>query len=143
MAKEILEKWLNDIASDYKAAVPSASGRTKNNTTVEVDEAGGRIKVPEYNYWLIHGRKPNKDQSKDGVAHFMRWAGYYLFTPWVKQKGLTINPYVVAWKVATKGYESKINIDSIITPEKKATLLKSIGSAYTIEIKLTINEIWQ
>lgn len=140
---KILQSWLDKIASDYKAVAPKASGNTLNTTKVEVDEAGGRIRVPDYNYWLIHGRQPNIMQDDESIRKFMRWAGYYLFTPWVKQKSLSISPYYVAWKVAKFGYDKKINLEEVITESKKSELLQSLGNNYVTEIKLTINDIWQ
>lgn len=140
---KILNDWLDKIAVDYKAVVPKASLNTVNTTKVVMREDGGGIQVPQYNYWLINGRKPNANQSPEAITHFVRWAGYYLFTPWVAQKGLSISPYVAAWKVAKYGYDKKINLEDVITETKKNDLLKSLSKNYITEIKLTINDIWQ
>ena len=146
-SRSILEAWLNIIANDYKSIIDSkgltASGKTKEKTAVVMREDGGGIEVPLYNKALFQGRKPNTNKDDASIRKFVGWAGYYIFTPWVQQKGLAISPYYVAWKVATKGYEKKLSIDEIVTEQKKKDLLQSMGNNYVTELKQSINEIWQ
>lgn len=146
-SRSIVEAWLNIIATDYKSIIDSkgltASGKTKEKTAVVMREDGGGIEVPLYNKALFQGRKPNINQSPEAIRHFVGWAGYYIFTPWAQQKGIAINPYAVAWSVATKGYEKKLSIDEIVTEQKKKDLLQSMGNNYVTELKQSINEIWQ
>ena len=143
----IVEAWLNIIANDYKSIIDSkgitASGNTKDKTTVVMREDGGGIEVPLYNKALFQGRKPNTNQSTEAINHFTKWAGYYIFTQWVQQKGISINPYAVAWSVATKGYQKKLSLDEIVTEQKKKDIFQSIGNNYVTDLKQSINEIWQ
>ena len=141
----ILEAWEKSILENYLLQMDSkgitASGKTRNESKVVMREDGGAIEVPGYHYWLLNGRKPNADQSPEGINHFIRWAGYYLFTPWVKQKGITANPYGVAWSVAKYGYKAKEL--TIVTEDQKTDLLNKIGTMYLTDIKTNIQRAWQ
>lgn len=151
---EILEKWLNLIAEDYKrnldAKGHTASGNSKNKTTVLIRETGGAIEVPAYNKALVLGRKPNI--KKDPVS-LRKWAVYFgktVFEKWCENKGIDKKWAVaIAYKIAEKGWtvpnahnDGKL-ISDTITEEKKKALLTELGGFHMAEIKLTINDIWQ
>lgn len=153
MNKQILEKWLKDIAESYKANMDAkrltASGNTKNKTRVLMREDGGAIEVPLYNKGLVQGRRPNAKQDPESLRRWVGWAGSTFLDKWVQDKGINISPYAVAWKIARQGWTvpNKHNdgrlIADTITEAKKTELLQAMGRNYVTEIKLTINDIWQ
>ena len=85
----------------------NASGNWMNSLDVRVQMTdtgfSSFIMAPDYTYYLIFGRGPNKDQSPEGIKHFVGWAGQYLFGPWARQKGINANPYAIAYTIAKEG----------------------------------------
>lgn len=101
---EIIELFLKP---DFIQRGHNASGNWMNSLDVRVEVRDNGfssiITAPDYTYYLIFGRGPNKDQSKEGLRHFAGWAGKYIFEPWMRQKGISLNPYAVAYSIARHG----------------------------------------
>ena len=154
MNKDILEKWLNAIAEDYKANMDAkgltASGNTKHKTKVVMRDDGGGIEVPLYNKGLVQGRRPNAKQDPESLRKWVGLAGSTFLADWVENKGLPSGiAYAVAWKIARQGWnvpnqhnDGRLIADTI-TDAKQTELLQSLSKNYVTEIKLTINDIWQ
>lgn len=143
----IIEAWEKSVLTDYlnymDAKGVTASGNSRRDSKVVMRADGGAVEVPAHHYWLWNGRSPNKDQSDEGLAHFSRWAGHFIFKDWVKQKGSSWNPYAVAWSVGKYGYTKKLTVSDVITDKKKSELLTQLGNMYITEIKTQINGTWQ
>jgi hypothetical protein len=141
----ILQAWEQSVLDNYLAQMDAknitASGKSRSESKVVMREDGCAIQVPGYHYWLLNGRKPNQDQSTEGLNHFMRWAGYYIFTPWAKAKSISINPYAVAWSVAKYGFKAK-DI-TVVTKQQESDLLNQLGNFYLGEIKNNLQQSWQ
>lgn len=91
------------VIPDFDARNHNASGQWKRSLGVRAEPTRGVITGMDYTEFLTRGRNPNQDQSPEGLAHFARWAGHYIFTDWVKNKGLNLNPYAVAYNIAKEG----------------------------------------
>lgn len=108
VSDEILTQTLQEVIDIF--LIPSliskgkkASGELINTIRVVVENGKGEIKGRGYAYLLVNGRQPNKDQSVEGINHFTRWAGHYIFKDYVRDKGLSLNPYMIARKIALEG----------------------------------------
>lgn len=78
-----------------------ASGEWEQNVHARTNEIWGR----DYTEYLVQGRPPNQDQSPERMKAWVGWAGSTILKDWVQAKGLNINPYAVAWKIAREGTE--------------------------------------
>lgn len=146
---QIVEKWLNERAEIYRNKLDekriTASGNSKEKTTVIMTNEGGRIEVPFYNKAFVHGRTPNSNQNPEYLKKWVGWAGSTILAKWCKDKGVNINPYAVAWKVAREGWKAQDNgtiVKETITKESIADLNKQIGKLYLTELKSNIQEAW-
>lgn len=77
----------------------NASGEWVRNLEAKNDEIWGR----DYSEYLAKGRPPNFDQDPESITKFARWAGATFIKKWVEDKGLSLNPYAVAYKIAREG----------------------------------------
>ena len=139
--QETLLKFLDsklkvDLLESYEKTNRKASGNwgDKLNSFVETTDKGYRfgMKGEYYTYWMQNGRNQNKDQSPEGLLRFARWAGSNFIKKWLDDKGLTANPFAVAYSIAKKGYEPKPLLD-FINADYFAQIAKEIGN-------VTINE---
>ena len=109
--EEIAAKWLSEakarVIAQYNALGLKAFGKFEKELedVVEVEPSGLRIALlgAQYTGALISGRDKNKDQSKEGLRKFVGYAGNTFLKQWVKDKGLSISPFAVAYKIARKG----------------------------------------
>lgn len=76
-----------------------ASGEWEQNVHARRNEIWGR----DYTEYLALGRGPNNDQSPEALKAWVGWAGSTILAQWVQDKGLDLNPYAVAWKIAREG----------------------------------------
>lgn len=108
-----IQAWFDErqqaLIDSYNETGRKASGNWEKELESEVRETGGKIKGritgARYTEQLIRGRRPNKNQSPESLQAFVGWAGSTFLKDWVKNKGLSINPYAVARKIATQGIE--------------------------------------
>lgn len=102
--KEITWDVINTfVIPDFDARNHNASGQWKRSLGVRAETTRGVITGMDYTEFLTRGRGKNDDQSPEAITHFVRWAGHYIFKDWVKNKGLNLNPYVVAYNIAKEG----------------------------------------
>ena len=131
MLQEIIPAWTKvaegRIISQYKAMGLKASGKFERDieTVVDYTAYGAKIQIlgSAHSFQMINGRDRNSDQSPEGIRRFVGWAGNTWAKQWVKDKGLSISPFAVAYKIATKGvyvpnkYNSGALLDTAITDE--------------------------
>ena len=111
--KQIINGWLNDVQSDlvanYHRLGLRASGKWEESLESFVDPTqegfSVGIKGQRYTGGLENGRKPNSNKSKEALKKWVGWAGSTVLKDWVQDKGLNINPYAVAWKIARSGWQ--------------------------------------
>ena len=110
-AGDVLAEWLHEtrlaIEEDYVKQGLKASGRWSRSLTEKVAETekGYRATLTgeDYTEYMVNGRRPNQNQDPDALR---RWAGYMgngSIAQWVKDKGLSISPFAVAYKIAREG----------------------------------------
>ncbi|MGL6120342.1 MAG: hypothetical protein ACRC0V_07525 [Fusobacteriaceae bacterium] len=143
---EILERWLNEkiveLIKSYKEKVFKASGAYEKSLHVLMRENGGQIRAAYHSWFMEHGRDKNKKQDHKDIMHFTRWAGHYIFKKWMADKGITGNPYALAYHIATKGYQIKDSRKGVISDVFKETemnkLKKILSISYIDSIKSSI-----
>jgi len=100
IGQEVLEKF---IIPSYEAKGHNASGELKNSFRVRSEPGKVIFSGFDYAQYLIIGRRPNKDQSPEAINNWVRWYGANVFSSWVSSKGLSLNPFAVAYKIAREG----------------------------------------
>lgn len=144
LTQEDIEKVTWDVINtfvipDFDSRDHNASGKWKNTLGVRSETSKGVITGMDYTQFLIDGRKPNKDQSPEALSHFARWAGHYIFKPWIQNKGLNLNPYAVAYIIAKEG--TKIHkeggsdfLEILESKEVQEFILKKLGDKITVRV---------
>jgi hypothetical protein len=146
ISNEQIEKVMQGVIDNF--LIPSfiesghnASGKFIASLSKDANENKGYINGNDYIYFIINGRKPNKDQSPEGLNHFMKWAGHYIFKDWVKDKGISANPYAVAYSVAVNGYEGDPTLLNVLqSAEVQDYVYKEMGVYMSGRIKITVQE---
>lgn len=114
--KETIQKFLDsklkiDLIESYEKNNRKASGTWGRTLTEYITESENKInfgiKGEYYTYWMQNGRNPNKDQSPEGLLKFARWAGSTFIKQWIIDKGISANPFAVAYSIAKNGYEPR------------------------------------
>ena len=150
---KILDTWMQqrkvDFIANYHAKGLKASGNLERKARVESTETKSEFWVPQYTGALLYGRSKNSNQSPEAKLKFMRWAGYYIFTKWVKDKGLNLNPYALAWHIADKGItvpnthnDGNLYKDTF-TQARFNELYSSLSKPYLLYIKEQVRATWQ
>jgi len=111
-ARTIIDNWLNgverDLIGNYNRLGLKASGQWEQtlqqfvSTTNQGFTIG--IKGQDYTEQLENGRRPNQNQSPEALKAWVGWAGSTFLAGWVKDKGIDISPYAVAWGIARNGW---------------------------------------
>ena len=101
---EILRTWLEEqktgIIANYNAKGRKASGRFEQETYVQMDTNKGAIMAPRYAGVMLFGRRANTNQDPKAIRSWFGWAGSTFLEEWVQNKGLSINPYAVAYNIS-------------------------------------------
>lgn len=102
--QEEIERIITDVINlflipKFRELGMPASGEWEQNVHARGNEIWGR----DYTEYLVLGRGPNQDQSPEALKRWVGWAGSTILKDWVQAKGLNINPYAVAYKIAREG----------------------------------------
>lgn len=111
MLKDLIQKEAlkveTELINNYKRLGLKASGKWANELETQVEFNGDNVNIKwigtDYSQFMAHGREKNKNQDKKSIKSFVGWAGNTFLKQWVKDKGLTLNPFAVAYNIATKG----------------------------------------
>ena len=147
--REQIEQWLQrlqqDLTDNYGKMGLKVSGKWEKDLETFIDERSQGfhfgIKGASYTYQLEHGRGPNVNQSQQALLRFVRGAGSTFLADWVKRKGISVNPFAAAWKIAREGIKipNRYNpgglVSDIITDERTDKLIKDIGLIFSTQIK--------
>lgn len=109
--EDIVADWLHEkrvaLVEVYLSEGIKASGRWERALVENVKAEGatirGTLTGEDYTEYIQNGRRPNANQSPEALR---RWVGYMGNGPiaqWVKDKGLTLSPFAVAYKIAREG----------------------------------------
>lgn len=100
-----LDNGVNDLKKSYTGKGLRASGNFERSLETFYKETNNGFKFgilgANYADIMQNGRLPNK--NKDSLKKFVGWAGSTFLADWVKDKGLNISPFAVAWKIAREG----------------------------------------
>ena len=150
MIEQKIKDWLNEskvyLIANYDRLGLRASGRWAQEleTIYKQTSKGYNLQIlgEQYTGVLETGRKPNTDQ--DNIRAWVGWAGSTFLKKWVQNKGLLINPYAVAYKIAREGIEvpNQHNagglVSDVMTTERINKLLNDIGGVLANELKSDI-----
>lgn len=153
--EEIAAKWIAEakerVIAQYNALGLKASGKFEKELedVVEVSPKGLRIAllgVP-YTGIMITGRDKNKDQSNEGLRKFVGYAGNTFLKQWVKDKGLSISPFAVAYSIARKGimvpnaHNSGALLDTAATDTDLNALVRDLIGAKVADIRSDVANV--
>ena len=128
---EILRTWLEEqktgIIANYNAKGRKASGRFERETYVQMDINKGSIMSPRYAGVMLFGRRANLNQDPKAIRSWVGWAGSTILKEWVQNKGLTINPFAVAYKIARKGIAELTPPNGLVTEVVDDEAIKELG----------------
>jgi hypothetical protein len=140
------------LRSLYESKRLKASGDFGRSLELKVDESQG-LKITFLGNRQIEmmtsGRAANKNQSPEKLRAFVGWAGSTIFAEWVKNKGLSISPFAVAWKVARDGVKvpNRFNdgkiLEETFSPEAMKDLTNQLGVGIATEFKSLYLKAWQ
>ena len=117
-----------------------ASGKFEDELETKVKQEDNNYKIQilgsAHTYFMENGRQPNKNQSPDAIKSFVGFAGSTFLADWVNNKGLTINPFAVAYVIATEGTKHKEPIiSSVINDESINELLERVSGNLISDVK--------
>ena len=146
---EILRTWLEEqktgIIANYNAKGRRASGGFESKTYVQMDTNKGAIMAPAYSGVMLFGRRANFDKSDEAIKKWVRWAGSTFIKDWVQNKGLSMSPYAVAYKIARKGIDEPTPPNGLVTEVVNDEAIKELGKrlAKDITVRFSNKEQWQ
>ena len=136
------------IAKSYNAKGLRASGKFERSLEVKIEQTDRSIKAKilgaYHTQFLQNGRGPNKEQT----AKQARGLGKIL-EQWVKDKGISVNPYAAAWKIVREGikvpnaHNDGKFIDDVINESWLKQFSDKIRIAQIENIKSDILKQWQ
>lgn len=138
--KLIIQDWLSGVQTDLKKEYIRLKLKASGNWArqlepfvfTEPDRLRAGIKGTKYTEYITLGRRPNQDQTDEGLRKWVGWAGSTFIAEWVKQKNISVNPFAVAWKIAREGWQvpNKFNkgglIGNVVTRDRVRELNESI-----------------
>jgi len=140
---DILNDFRKEVESDLVKGYEETGRRASGNWEKELESSqtisAGRVKVTfkgaDYTYMLENGRGPNKNQDPFAIRKFVCYAGSTFLAEWVRDKGIVVNPFAVAYKIAREGYKGKPFVDKVINEDLAQRLAIRIGAVFVNDIK--------
>ena len=149
----ILNEWAErtkqELIDNYKSMGLKASGSFEDGLSTEIDESSVKIWTVPHTWYMVQGRGKNSSQDKEAVRKWVGWAGSTFLKKWVDDKGLSISPFAVAYKIAREGirvpnqYNDGTLISSVINDNSIERLLSDMGIFEIKDIKSEIIKTWQ
>jgi len=144
MIEQVINKWLSemkrDLISNYDKLGLRASGDWAKSLEEFQKISDSTIKAGilgnDYTVYLEQGRRPNRNQSPEALRAWVGYAGSTFLKEWVDKKGINVNPYAVAWKIAREGWEvpNRHNkgglVSDVVNRSKMIDLIRSIGNYF-------------
>jgi len=153
MVRDVLERWMadrkGDLIGNYERKGLSASGTFADGLQVKTTEYQSTMTSLPYVGVMVTGRKPNENQTPAALRAWVGWAGSTFLRDWVHDKGLDLNAYAVAWKIAREGikvpnaHNDGRLLDDTFTTERMEELNRQLGKLYATTITSEIKKIWQ
>ena len=149
----ILNEWAErtkqELIDKYKSMGLKASGSFEDGLSTETNESSTKIWTVPHTWYMVNGRGKNSSQDKEAVRKWVGWAGSTFLKKWVDDKGLSISPFAVAYKIAREGirvpnqYNDGTLISSVINDNSIERLLSDMGIYVITDIKTEIQKTWQ
>ncbi len=144
--QQIVDLWTDEVRRDlikgYEETRRRASGNWADELEEKKDVTPFKIKVtflaPKYTEQLEDGRGPNKNQDPKAIRGFVGFAGSTFLDEWVKNKGVSANPFAVAYKIAREGYEGRPFVSKVFNQERVNELINKLGTAIATNIRSDI-----
>lgn len=132
-SEEIIKQFGEDLVKDIKAAIPSATGKTRETVRIEFRKKGFDIYVGAQVGAIINGRKPTSSGASKGTPTLQQkilgWIRARSITP--RESGMSVESlsWVMSNSIHKKGYPGKGNIFAEVINKKRfnsltKTLLK-------------------
>jgi hypothetical protein len=153
--RETIEQWTQethkDLIANYKRLGLKASGKWESDLESKIEEKPGRYIISflgsKHSQFMVNGRLRNASQTPESIRAFVGWAGSTFLAQWVKDKGLNISPFAVAYKIARQGikvpnrFNSGTLLSDIINDQRISDLLGDIMGVMVNEIRTDIKQI--
>ena len=149
----ILNEWAErtkqELIDKYKSMGLKASGSFEDGLSTETNESRTQIWTVPHTWYMVNGRGKNSSQDKEAVRKWVGWAGSTFLKKWVDDKGLSISPFAVAYKIAREGirvpnqHNDGTLISSVINDNSIERLLSDMGIFVIKDIKTEIQKTWQ
>lgn len=144
-----IQFWLTEtkfmLIKEYDSRGHRASGNWANELEDKITTTNNgynaSILGTKYTGIMETGRKPNINQDKGSIKAWVGWAGNTFIKDWVNRKGLSINPFAIAYKIAREGikvpnhYNPGNLISDVITNERIEKLSNSISNIIVTNLK--------
>ena len=140
-----LEERKHHLIANYNEMGLRASGNWPTTLKGEIIEQPTGIRLTMqgayYSQQMIKGRGQNRNQNPEAIKAWVGWAGSTILDQWVKDKGLDISPFAVAYEIARKGImvPNRFNngelMKGVITDETLKELLNIVGNGILKELK--------
>lgn len=134
-----LEERKQQLINNYNQLNLRASGKWPTLLKGEVIERPDGIRVlmqgADYSQQMIKGRGQNTNQSPEAIRAWVGYAGSTFLAQWVKDKGLNMSPFAVAYEIARKGirvpnrHNTGQLMKGVITDDTLTELLGIVGTA--------------
>lgn len=150
--EDALNRVKKDLVNSYQSKGLRASGKWEKELETFYRATGNGyafgILGAKYTGALESGRLPNKNQSPESLKAWVGWAGSTFLRDWVKDKGLDISPFAVAWKIATEGVKVPNShnkgglVSDVINDETIQTFVEIIKFDQLVSLKSDIKGIF-
>jgi len=139
-SKDIIKQFGNNLLKDMKAAVPSATGKTRDSLNIEFTKTGFIIIGGAQIGAIIDGRKPTSAGAKKGNPTVRESV-----LEWIKAKGIQPKEsgmsqetlaFIISRSIHKNGYPGKGNIfKSVITASRISSLTETLIRNETLLIQ--------
>lgn len=152
---EKIRQWTSaihiDFVRNYKEMGLRASGNWESQLSEDIKETESGYRITffglSYTKQLEEGRRPNTNEKS--IRAFVGWAGSTFLAEWVKNKGLAISPYAVAYKIAREGiavpngFNKGGLVSGVLTTERIDELLRSVLGTLGENLKSDIKTMFK
>lgn len=147
-----LDKWMEQsrvlLVQNYERRGQMASGAFGEGLRVETNDNHSSMYAPNHVWFMVNGRKPNKDQDPHSLWLFARKAAGGWAKEWLNNKGLTGNAFALAYNIGmfgitvpNKNNDGKL-LEETFTEERYTELYNKILFAFSYNVTSSIKQIW-
>lgn len=142
ITQEVIDKF---VIPDFNNRDHNASGQWLESLGTRAETNKGFIRGTDYTQYLITGSEPQQGKSNKELLAWAGWYGKNVFEAWVENKGLSLNPYAVAFNIAKYGSKTHQGGGSdflkiLETDEVKEFILSRLSSVIIVNVRNIILE---